>query len=194
MRLAPKKALALRQTFFEFTRSRTTHRPPHYHALGRKAVVKAVWEVDRRLAEVSNQFDYLLQLTPVNTRDAFAQFKRSQFEHVPEFHYRPLPVDTRLLKRQLYNIPIERVEDPVLERLFLEKQEELDTKLLAGNRVEEARDIEDAGFERSAGDHRRIEQIVGSGIGIVIVVGGGAVIGAEVDSGAGIVEDTVASN
>lgn len=122
-------ALALRQTFYEFTRSRTTHRPPHYHALGRKAVVKAVWETDRRLAEVGNQFDYLLQLTPVNANDAFEQFRRSNFERVPEFHYRPLPVDTGLLKRQLYNIPIERVEDPALERVFLEKQDELDMKL-----------------------------------------------------------------
>lgn len=122
-------ALALRQTIYEFTRSRTTHRPPHYHALGRKAVVKAVWEVDRRLAEVSNQFDYLLQLTPVNANAAFQQFRDSHFECVPEFHYRPLPVDTSLLKRQLYNIPIERVEDPALERLFQEKQEELDMKL-----------------------------------------------------------------
>ncbi|MEO8497643.1 MAG: tyrosine/phenylalanine carboxypeptidase domain-containing protein [Planctomycetota bacterium] len=121
--------LALRQTFYEFTRSQTTHRPPHYHALGRKAVVKSVWEVDRRLAEVGNQFDYLLQLTPVNANDAFEQFRGSQFARVPEFHYRPLPVDTSLLKRQLYNIPIERVEDPALERLFLEKQEELDIKL-----------------------------------------------------------------
>lgn len=122
-------ALALRQGFYEFTRSRTTHRPPHYHALGRKAVVKAVWEVDRRLAEVGNQFDYLLQLTPVNAADAFEQFRSSNYERVPEFHYRPLPVDTGLLKRQLYGIPIERVEDPALERVFLEKQEELETKL-----------------------------------------------------------------
>ena len=122
-------ALALRQAFYEFTRSRTTHRPPHYHALGRKAVVKAVWEVDRRLAEVGNQFDYLLQLTPVNANEAFEEFRRVDFERVPEFHYRPLPVDTGLSKRQLYNIPIERVEDPALERVFLEKQEELDMKL-----------------------------------------------------------------
>ncbi|HRX79394.1 MAG: DUF1704 domain-containing protein [Planctomycetaceae bacterium] len=127
--LGRSMALAMRQAFYEFTRSRTTHRPPHYHALGRKAVVKAVWETDRRLAEVGNQFDYLLQLTPVNANDAFEQFRRSNFERVPEFHYRPLPVDTGLLKRQLYSIPIERVEDPALERVFLEKQEELEIKL-----------------------------------------------------------------
>ncbi len=122
-------SLALRQCFFEFARSRTTHRPSHYHALGRKAVVKAVWDVDRQLADVSNQFDYLLHLTPVNPQQAWNQFQRSRFREVPEFHYRPLPVDPAVLKRQLYKIPIERVEDPALQRLFQEKQDELDLKI-----------------------------------------------------------------
>ncbi len=122
-------SLALRQSYFEFARSRTTHRPPHYHALGRKAVVKAVWDIDRQLAAVSNQFDYLLQLTPVNTHAAWKQFEADDFDEVPEFHYRPLPVDPTLLKRELYKIPIERVEDPALQRLFREKQEELELKL-----------------------------------------------------------------
>lgn len=122
-------SLALRQSYFEFVRSRTTHRPAHYHALGRRAVVKAVWEIDRQLAAVSNQFDYLLQLTPVNTNGAWKQFQRERFERAPEFHYRPLPVDPAVLKRELYKIPIERVEDPALLRLFQQKQEELELKL-----------------------------------------------------------------
>jgi uncharacterized protein (TIGR02421 family) len=122
-------SLALRQTYYEFARSRTTHRPAHFHALGRKAVVKAVWDIDRQLAAVSNQFDYLLQLTPVNTNGAWKQFQRERFQKAPEFHYRPLPVDPTVLKRQLYKVPIERVEDPALQRLFREKQEELELKL-----------------------------------------------------------------
>ena len=121
--------LALRQGFFEFARSHTTHRPSHFHALGRRAVVKAVWKIDKRLADISNQFDYLLQLTPVNVSRAWKQFQRKQFQRVPEFHYRPLPVDPSLLKRDLYRIPIERVEDPALQRLFQEKQQELELKL-----------------------------------------------------------------
>ncbi len=121
--------LVLRQTYFEFARSRTTHQPPHFHALGRKAVVKAVWEIDRKLADVSNQFDYLLQLTPVNTHGAWKQFQREKFERVPEFHYRPQTVDPDELKKALYAIPINRVEDPALQRLFQQKREELELKL-----------------------------------------------------------------
>ncbi len=121
--------LALRKAIFEFSCSKSTRHPAHYHALGRRAVVKAVWEVDRQLAEVSDAFDYLLLLNPVNSNDAYQSFKRRKFERVPTFHYRPLPIDTGLLKRQLYKVPIERIEDPALQHIFQEKQEELELKI-----------------------------------------------------------------
>jgi uncharacterized protein (TIGR02421 family) len=92
-------------------------------------LVKAVWSVDRRLAEISSAFDFLLQVTPINTHIAWAQFKRSLFERVPELYYRPLPVDPALLKRELFKIPIERVEDPTLAFLLRQKQAELDRQL-----------------------------------------------------------------
>ena len=122
-------SLAMRHAFFEFARARTTHTPPHFHTLGRKAVVKAVWDIDRQLADVSNQFDYLLQLTPVNANSALREFEANDFEQPPELHYRPLPIDPATLKRELFKIPIERVEDPALQRIFQEKQEELELKL-----------------------------------------------------------------
>lgn len=121
--------LALRRAYFDFSRTRTTSAPAHFHSMGRNAVVKAVWEVDQQLAEVSDQFDYLLQLTPVNARSAWRMFQRRGFQRVPEFHYPPLPVDPALLKRALYKTPIERVEDPALQSLFQQKQEELELKL-----------------------------------------------------------------
>ncbi len=102
---------ALKRAVFEFTRLRTSHRPPNYHALGRHSVVKAVWDVDRRLAAVSNQFDFILQVTPTNADDAWAEFRRRRFEVVPEFSSRPLKLDTALVKRELFRIPIERIED-----------------------------------------------------------------------------------
>jgi uncharacterized protein (TIGR02421 family) len=120
---------ALQRTFFEFARSSTTHRPRHYQALGRRAVVKAVFEVDWKLAEVANTFDFLLQVTPVNFKSAWSEFNRRNFERVPMFYYRPLPVDPDLMKRKLYNTPIERVEDPTLASLFQGKRRELDRQL-----------------------------------------------------------------
>jgi uncharacterized protein (TIGR02421 family) len=71
----------------------------------------------------------LLQVTPVNSQRAWLAFKRDHFQREPVFHYRPLPVDPPLLKRRLFEIPIERVEDLTLAQLFREKQEEMDREL-----------------------------------------------------------------
>jgi uncharacterized protein (TIGR02421 family) len=122
-------ARALKQTVFEFSHNQTSHRPPHYQSLGRRAVVKAVWDVDRQLAAISTSFDFLLQVTPVNTDAAWNRFKQSHCERIPVLYYRPLPVAPELLKRQLYHIPIEQVEDPTLAFLFREKRTELDRQL-----------------------------------------------------------------
>jgi len=119
----------MKQAFFAFTLAHTAVRPQHYYALGRRAMVKAVWEVDRRLAEIGDSFDLLLQATPVNAAAAWHEFRRSGFEKSPRFDYRPLAVDPVSLKRGLFQIPIERIEDPTLAHLFLEKQDELDRKI-----------------------------------------------------------------
>jgi uncharacterized protein (TIGR02421 family) len=120
---------ALKQAVYNFTRHRTSHRPKHYHALGRNSVVKAVWDVDRELAEVSNSFDFLLQVTPTNSDQAWAEFRRSRFDTVPEFSSRPLTADPALTKRKLFQIPIERIEDPTLAQLFRDQQADLERKL-----------------------------------------------------------------
>ncbi len=120
---------ALKQAFFTFARAHTSVRPQHYYALGRRAMVKAVWEVDRRLAEIGDSFDFLLQVTPVNAEAAWREFRRGSFQRPPVFLYRPLAVEPALLKRRLFEIPIERIEDPTLAHLFGERQDELDRKI-----------------------------------------------------------------
>lgn len=124
-----KFSLALRRSFFEFASRQTSIQPPHFHVLGRRAVVRAVWDVDAKLAQISNQFDYLLNVTPINTHEAWNEFKRSRFQRAPEFHYLPLPFDPYRLKRKLFDIRVERVEDPALATIFREKQDELDRKI-----------------------------------------------------------------
>lgn len=122
-------SLSLKQTFFEFTRSQTHYKVPHFLSLGRRTVVKAVWDIDDKLAEVSNSFSLLLTVTPTNIDAAFSAFKRSRYEKVPKFIYNPIPVDTSFLKRSLHNIPIERAEDPVLSHIFREQQDDIDRRL-----------------------------------------------------------------
>ena len=122
-------AIAIKQAVFEFSRNQTSLRPPNYQALGRRAVVKAVWEIDNQLSEISNSFDFLLNVTPVNTESSWNKFKQSHFEKIPVLYYRPLPVSPPIIKRKLLDIKIERVEDPTLTFIFREKQIELERQL-----------------------------------------------------------------
>ena len=122
-------SVALKRGAFEFARQQTPRRPSSYHTLGRRAFVKAVWEVDRQLAQINQSFDFLLQVTPINVDSAWLKFNKSRYEQAPIFYYRPLPIDPELVKRHLYQIPVERIEDPTLAFLFREKRIELDRQL-----------------------------------------------------------------
>jgi uncharacterized protein (TIGR02421 family) len=120
---------ALKKGFFEFSRTRTSHRIVTYQSLGRRALVKAVWDADRSLAEISNAYDFLFQVTPTNIDLAWRAFKKTRYEKNPVFFYRPRPVDPAMLKRRLFLIRLERIEDPTLGALFREKRQELERQL-----------------------------------------------------------------
>jgi uncharacterized protein (TIGR02421 family) len=136
--------IALEQANFAFVRQRKTLRPAHFHAPGRRSVVKAVLDIDRQLAEIDRSFDLLLQATPVNAESAWREFRRSRFDKPPVFYYRPLAVDPVLLKRQLYLIPVERVEDPTLSYLFRQKQDELDRQITLLSDVDSPRFLQES--------------------------------------------------
>ncbi len=114
---------------FQFTREQTKLKPTTYLALGRRAMVKAVWEVDRKLAEISSSYDFLLLVTPINIDQSWNKFKADKFERPPIFYYRPIPISPSNLKLKLFSIPIDNMEDPTLTSLFLEKQIEMEKTL-----------------------------------------------------------------
>ena len=116
--------------------------PPKSHrALGRRSFIDAARSVDRKLFRVSTSFDFLLGVSPINSEQAWAQFKADKHDKMPGFRYRPLTVDADQAKRALYAIDLRRVEDPILETLFAEKRRELDLQLgmLAGRNTADFR-------------------------------------------------------
>ena len=48
---------------------------------------------------------------------------------MPALHYRPLLVDPVVLKRRLFKVPVERIEDPALAMVFRQKLYELDRQI-----------------------------------------------------------------
>ncbi len=122
-------AKALKHAFFRFASDLTSSCPTHFDMLGRRLVTRAVWESDRALAEIDDAFDFLLQVTPVNTEEAWRVFREKNYRESPFFLYRPRPFDIPEMKRKLFEVPIEKIEDPTLMELFDQKREEIDRKL-----------------------------------------------------------------
>jgi uncharacterized protein (TIGR02421 family) len=103
--------------------------PRHYRALGRSAFVEAAKKIDARLDRICRSFDFLLSVSPINTNQAFEQFRADKWAKPPDFRYRPLTVDPAEAKNALYRMDLKTVEDPVLETLFSEKRQEVDHQL-----------------------------------------------------------------
>ena len=96
---------ALRKGFHSFSVTRTTESPVSYQALGQRIVARSASRIDEELAEVSQTFDLLFQITPVNMESAWLEFSGNGFERAPAFIYRPLPLDPVVVKRRLLRHP-----------------------------------------------------------------------------------------
>ena len=121
--------IALQKTFTEWMQVQTNEEIEDFRALGLRKVGNEVWEADRKIAEIAANWNFLLGVTPVNAETQWNEFQENKFAQTPIFHDRLLPFDPDLLKRDLYNIEIERVESPALQALFHEKRLELDRQI-----------------------------------------------------------------
>lgn len=120
---------ALQKSIFEFIRVQTPSDIESYAALGKRKIHPELFEIDRQLTAIENTYQFLLLVAPVNIQSVRKAFFRSNYEIVKPFHYRLLPIDPDLLKRQLYNLRIEEIDDPALAFLYEEKREEIDQEL-----------------------------------------------------------------
>lgn len=120
---------AIKKMAHAFSHEKTLYKPGHYHEIGRQAMDDVILHCDKALAEISEQFDLLLYVTPVNASRAWLQFSENEFDQAPEFHYRPRNVNPALLKQQLFQVPIEEIEDPALYAMFASKRDELDEQI-----------------------------------------------------------------
>ena len=82
-------------------------------------------DIDARLTEIERDVNLLLNVTPINAVEAWADFERSDFGTVPTLRLRPLEFEPDLVRRDLYNLEIENVTDPALHTLFEAKRDEI---------------------------------------------------------------------
>lgn len=117
---------SLSKTFFEFVRIHTLAKPTEFRIVHQSELAPLVWEIDQQLSKESQRFDFLLLITPINSHEAWLQFKKDNYRKTPTFQYRPMPIDPDIIKRNLYNLRIEDLYDPTIAYLFRDKRKELD--------------------------------------------------------------------
>jgi uncharacterized protein (TIGR02421 family) len=88
-------------------------------------------DVDARLTEIERGLNMLLNVTPVNAAQAWADFERSDFGTAPILRLRSLEFEPDLVRRNLYNLDIENVTDPALHALFRVKRDEISRQITA---------------------------------------------------------------
>ncbi len=119
----------LKKAIFAFAQCKSTRKPQHYHQMGTQLFTESAVQSDTILTEIGKSVDLVLFATPVNTAQAWNIFQRTGYKKEPEFHYRPLTAHEGKLKRDLYNAPIDDIEDPALHFIFAERRIELDRQI-----------------------------------------------------------------
>jgi uncharacterized protein (TIGR02421 family) len=87
--------------------------------------------IDARLTEIERSVNLLVNVTPVNAADAWADFERSDFGTAPTLRLRPLDFEPDLVRRDLYELRVEDVDDPALHTLFRAKRDEIARQITA---------------------------------------------------------------
>ncbi|MGP1992996.1 flavohemoglobin expression-modulating QEGLA motif protein [Zobellia laminariae] len=120
---------AMKKAIFSFIRIQTACGISSYNLLGQRSLKEKVFEIDKKLTEIERTYQFLWLVSPSNIYNIKETFFESRFKTVLDYHYRLLPIDPDVLKRKLYDLKIEKIEDPVLSHIFRQKREELDRQI-----------------------------------------------------------------
>lgn len=120
---------AIHRFIFSYVRVQTSYEVPSYTFLGRQKLKDKVFEIDKKLTQIESSYQFLWLVSPSNIHQIKQTFFESNYENLLDYHYRLLPIDPDLLKRELYNLKIEEIDDPAMSYIFREKREELDQQI-----------------------------------------------------------------
>ncbi|HLS31348.1 MAG TPA: tyrosine/phenylalanine carboxypeptidase domain-containing protein [Flavobacteriaceae bacterium] len=122
-------AKAIHKSVFEFIRVQAFPILKSYASLGKRNIHEELFKIDKKLTEIENSYQFLLLVAPVNIQTMREKFFKSNFEKTLPFHYRLLPIDPDILKRKLFDLRIDEIDDPALAYLYEEKRDEIDQEL-----------------------------------------------------------------
>ncbi|MDX1462567.1 MAG: DUF1704 domain-containing protein [Marinirhabdus sp.] len=128
-KFASQLSEVIKRAVYEFIRVQTSNPFDHYLMLGKTNLDRFTMEADAALAEISEGMSFLLRTTPVNSSQEWVKFKKSKYTVTPSFNYRLVALDPEQEKRKLYDIPLEKVDDPTLAYILRDKRLEIEKQL-----------------------------------------------------------------
>ena len=119
----------IKRAAYEFIRVQTSNPFDHYLMLGKTHLDRVTLKADKQLAKISEGMSFLLRNTPVNSTSAWKRFKKNNFKEVPSFTYRLIALDPEKKKRELFDLPIDQIEDPTISFILRDKRLEMEKQL-----------------------------------------------------------------
>ena len=109
---------AVTNTTFYFAKKNTSLNVMKKHRLLSSSLTKEIQQVDHELYKLCKDIEVLNYVNPINIEAEKKRFFASNYRHNPEFKYRHINFDPAALKRELYRIPIQDINDVQIERLY----------------------------------------------------------------------------
>lgn len=86
-------------------------------------------QVDAALVDIDNRIDWLHYLSPLDNDAMWQSFVDSGYKRAPKLRYPDVPDNYAQICEELKRLPIDKVEEPLVEVLLQEKQTELQLQL-----------------------------------------------------------------
>lgn len=80
--------------------------------------LKFAKELDNQLHSLVSGIGILNAVSPLNYKEQKTEFFKHHYSVQPSFVYRECNINAFQLKRQLFNLPVEKVEDPDLQQIY----------------------------------------------------------------------------
>lgn len=101
-----------------FVKEKTNINLTNKNKLLTKDLNKSIINVDNQLHKILKGFELLSFVNPINLNKEEKKFFKNKETKNPDFNYRPIQIDPFKIKRKLYEIEIDKIDDSTIQKLY----------------------------------------------------------------------------
>jgi uncharacterized protein (TIGR02421 family) len=109
---------AILTTAFYFAKRNTNLKVVKKNRLLSNDLDKEIISLDKQLYKIVRNFEILNYVNPVNLERQKSNFFKSKYNSIPEFRYPQLVINPYEFKRKLFQLEVEKINDPGIQHLY----------------------------------------------------------------------------